>query len=72
MSKEESLQLPGVVSEILPNATYRVRLEGDHDIVAILAISGPNATLEPARGDMVLVEIKPYDLSRGRIILRLT
>ncbi len=71
MSKEQSVELPGVVSDVLPNATYRIKLDGDQEILAVFGTPGPEAIPRLACGDAVLVEVKPYDLSRGRIILRL-
>lgn len=72
MSREESAEIPSVVSEVLPNATYRVKIESDQDIVVTCDAMGPIASLPLLPGDMVLVEVQPYDLSRGRILLRLT
>lgn len=71
MPKEQLVELPGVVSDVLPNATYRIKLDGGQDIVAVVGTAGQEAIPRLACGDAVLVEVKPYDLSRGRIILRL-
>ena len=67
MPEEELLELPGVVSEALPNAMYRVKLDNNREIVAVLAekVHGPVPT--PTVGDKVLGEVKPYDLTKGRI-----
>ena len=70
MAKEEPLEIPGVVSEVLPNSLYRVTLEDDREIVADI---GEKLRQVPGRvvaGDQVLVEMTPYDLNRGRITLR--
>lgn len=70
MSKEEPLEVPGVVSEVLPNAIFRVKLDNDREIVADTDSRLHKARIEVAAGDQVIVEIMPYDLTKGRIILR--
>lgn len=70
MAKEESLEFPGVISEVLPNATFRVRLENDHEIIAQTAGKMRKHRIRVAAGDKVLVEMTPYDLTRGRITFR--
>jgi translation initiation factor IF-1 len=67
MARDELLELSGVVSEALPNAMYRVKLDNRREIVAVLAESVHGPARLPTVGDKVLVEVKPYDLTRGRI-----
>ena len=70
MSKEEQLEFPGVVTELLPNATFRVKLENDHEIVAHTAGRMRKNRIRVLAGDKVLVEMTPYDLTKGRITYR--
>src|SRR5262249_57259377 len=70
MSKEELLEFPGTVSELLPNATFRVKLENDHEIIAHTAGKMRKNRIRVLTGDKVLVEMTPYDLTKGRITYR--
>jgi translation initiation factor IF-1 len=71
MAKEDLLELPGVVSELLPNATFRVRLDtGDHEIIAHTAGKVRKNRVRVLAGGRVLVVMTPYDLSKGRITYR--
>ena len=72
MAKEELLELPGTVSELLPNATFRVKLENEHEIIAHTAGKMRKNRIRVLAGDHedMLVEMTPYDLSRGRITYR--
>jgi translation initiation factor IF-1 len=70
MAKEELLEFPGTVSEVLPNATFRVKLENDHEIIAHTAGKMRKNRIRVSAGDKVLVEMTPYDLSKGRITFR--
>jgi translation initiation factor IF-1 len=71
MAKEELLEFPGVVTELLPNATFRVRLEDrQHEIIAHTAGRIRKNRIRVLAGDKVLVEMTPYDLTKGRIIYR--
>ncbi len=70
MAKEELLEFPGEVIELLPNATFRVRLENDHEIIAHTAGRMRKNRIRVLTGDKVLVEMTPYDLTKGRIIYR--
>jgi translation initiation factor IF-1 len=67
MAKEELLEFPGMVSELLPNATFRVKLENGHEIIAHKMRKNRIRVLV---GDKVLVEMTPYDLTKGRITYR--
>jgi translation initiation factor IF-1 len=70
MSKEELLEFPGVVTELLPNATFRVQLENEHEIIAHTAGRMRKNRIRVLAGDKVLVEMTPYDLTKGRITYR--
>jgi len=70
MSKEELLEFPGVVVELLPNATFRVKLENEHEIIAHTAGKMRKNRIRVLTGDKVLVEMTPYDLTKGRITYR--
>ena len=71
MAKEELLEFPGTVSEVLPNATFLVLLEGnDHEIIAHTAGKMRKNRIRVSAGDKVLVEMTPYDLTKGRITFR--
>src|ERR1700680_4626303 len=71
MSKEELLEFPGFVVELLPNATFRVKLENEHEIIAHTAGKMRKNRIRVLTGDKVLVEMTPYDLTKGRITSRL-
>ena len=70
MAKEELLEFPGVVTELLPNATFKVKLENDHEIIAHTAGKMRKNRIRVLAGDQVTVEITPYDLTKGRITYR--
>jgi translation initiation factor IF-1 len=70
MAKEEVLEFPGVVTELLPNATFRVKLENEHEIIAHTAGRMRKNRIRVLVGDKVLVEMTPYDLTKGRITYR--
>ena len=70
LAKEELLEFPGVVTELLPNATFRVKLENDHEIIAHTAGKMRNNRIRVLAGDQVTVEMTPYDLTKGRITYR--
>ena len=70
MAKEESVELEGVVSEVLPSTTFRVALDNGHAILATLAGNMRRFRIRVLVGDRVKVEVSPYDLTRGRITFR--
>lgn len=70
MAKEDLIEFKGVVSEILPNAMFRVKLENDHEILAHTAGKMRKNRIRVLQGDTVIVEMTPYDLTKGRIIFR--
>jgi len=70
MAKEELLEFPGMVTELLPNAMFRVKLENEHEITAHTAGKMRKNRIRVLTGDRVLVEMTPYDLTKGRITYR--
>src|SRR5690606_3471167 len=70
MPKEEVLEFPGVVTELLPSAMFRVKLENEHEIIAHTAGRMRKNRIRVLTGDKVLVEMTPYDLTKGRITYR--
>ena len=70
MAKEDLLEFKGVVTEILPNAMFRAKLENDHEILAHAAGKMRKHRIRVLQGDTVLVEMTPYDLTKGRITFR--
>jgi translation initiation factor IF-1 len=68
--KEELLQFEGLVTEILPDARYRVRLDNGHQLVAYTAGRMKKNRIKTLVGDRVTVEVSPYDLEKGRLIFR--
>ncbi|MFV9930454.1 MAG: translation initiation factor IF-1 [Rickettsia endosymbiont of Haemaphysalis japonica] len=70
MSKDDLIQFTGTVLELLPNATFRVKLENDHVIIAHTSGRMRKNRIRILLGDKVMVEITPYDLTKGRVIHR--
>ena len=70
MSKEEIIEFNGTIVELLPNATFRVKLENDHEIIGYTAGKMRKNRIRILTGDKVLVEMTPYDLEKGRIVFR--
>ena len=70
MSKEEAIELEATVVEALPNAVFRVELENKHQVLAHISGKMRKNIIRILPGDRVLVEVPPYDLTRGRIIYR--
>ena len=70
MVKQDLLEFKGKVIELLPNAMFRVKLENDHEVLAHTAGKLRKNRIRILTGDNVLVEITPYDLTKGRIIFR--
>ena len=70
MTKEDLITIPGVVTEKLPNAMFRVKLENDHEIIAHTAGKMRKFRIRVMVGDTVNVEMTPYDLTKGRITFR--
>jgi len=70
MSKNDSIQVEGTVTENLPNASFKVQLENKHEVLAHISGKMRMNYIRILPGDKVLVELSPYDLSRGRIVYR--
>jgi translation initiation factor IF-1 len=70
MAKQDSIQVEGSILETLPNASFRVMLEGKHEIMAHISGKMRMNYIRILPGDKVLVELSPYDLTRGRIVYR--
>ena len=70
MAKEELLEFPGMVTELLPNAMFHVILENEHEVLAHTAGKMRKHRIRVLAGDKVLVEMTPYDLTKGRITFR--
>ena len=70
MAKEELLEFEGVVTDVLPEARYRVKLSNDHEIIAYTAGRMKKNRIRTLVGDRVTVEVTPYDLDKGRLIFR--
>ena len=70
MSKQDMLELEGVVVEALPNATFQVELENGHRVLAHISGKLRQNFIRILPGDKVTLELSPYDLTKGRIIWR--
>ena len=70
MANEQHLEMRGQVVELLPNAMFRVRLENNHEILGHTAGKMRKNRIRVLVGDEVLVELTPYDLTKGRITYR--
>ena len=70
MSKQDLLEFKGKVTDLLPNAMFRVQLENGHVVTAHTAGKLRKNRIRVLQGDNVTIEMTPYDLSKGRIIFR--
>lgn len=70
MVKEDLIEMAGTVTELLPNAMFRVKLENGHEILAHTSGKMRKNRIRVLAGDKVTVEMTPYDLTKGRIIFR--
>ncbi|MBN1622280.1 MAG: translation initiation factor IF-1 [Endomicrobiales bacterium] len=70
MAKEEKITVEGKIIEALPNAMFRVEIEGGHKVLAHICGKMRMHYIKILPGDKVKVELSPYDLTRGRIIYR--
>jgi translation initiation factor IF-1 len=68
--KEEPIEVRATVLEPLPNAMFKVQLENEHEILAHISGRMRKHFIRILPGDEVLVELSPYDLTRGRIVYR--
>ncbi len=70
MPKKETIEVEGTVKEALPNAVFRVELANGHEVLAHVSGKIRLRYIRVTPGDKVLVELSPYDLTRGRITWR--
>ncbi|MSO98798.1 MAG: translation initiation factor IF-1 [Rhodospirillaceae bacterium] len=70
MAKEDLLEFEGTITEVLPEARYRVKLVNDHDIIVYTAGRMKKNRIRTMVGDRVTVEVSPYDLDKGRMVFR--
>ena len=70
MSKEDMIELEGVVVEAMPNAMFKVEIQGGHQILAHISGKLRMNFIRKLPGDKVTVEMSPYDLTKGRITWR--
>ncbi|MBK6879181.1 MAG: translation initiation factor IF-1 [Elusimicrobia bacterium] len=70
MTKEEKIEMEGRVLEALPNAMFRLEVEGGHKVLAHISGKMRMHYIKILPGDKVKVELSPYDLTRGRITYR--
>ena len=70
MTKEDVIEMQGEVTENLPNATFRVRLEHGHVVLGHHSGKTRRHYIRPPPGDKVTVQLTPYDLTKGRIVFR--
>jgi len=68
--KEDVIKVDGIVKETLPNAMFRVAIEGGHEILAHVSGKMRMHYIRILPGAKVALELSPYDLNRGRIVLR--
>lgn len=70
MSKEDVIEMQGEVTETLPNATFRVKLENGHVVLGHISGKMRMHYIRILPGDKVTVQLTPYDLTKGRIVFR--
>jgi translation initiation factor IF-1 len=70
VAKEELLEFEGVVTDVLPEGRYRVRLSNDHELIVYTAGRMKRNKIKTLTGDRVTVEVSPYDFSKGRMTFR--
>lgn len=70
MSKQESIEQEGIVTEVLPNAMFRIKFKNKHEIIAYTSGKIKKNNIKIVAGDEVSVEMSPYDLTKGRVVYR--
>jgi translation initiation factor IF-1 len=70
MAKEDAIEVQGKVTQSLANTTFRVKLDSGHEVIAHIAGKIRKHFIRILPGDIVTVEISPYDLTKGRITFR--
>ena len=71
MAKEDTLQMEGKITEMLPNATFKVRLENGHEVLGVISGKMRMNYIRVSPGDKVTVEMTPYDLSKGLSLIHI-
>lgn len=71
MPKEETIKFEGDIVDVMPNATFKVKVETGHTILAHISGKMRQNQIRILMGDKVSVEMSPYDLTRGRITRRI-
>lgn len=71
MTKNDSIEITGKVIEVLADSKYRIELENGHIVLGYLSGRMKQNRIQVITGDSVLVELTPYDLTRGRVVRRL-
>ncbi len=70
MAKQDVIKVDGIITEILPNTTFKVRLQNGHEVLAHISGKMRLNYIKILQGDKVTVELSPYDLTKGRITYR--
>ena len=70
MAKQGPISMDGTITDTLPNAMFRVKLDNSHEILAVISGKMRMHYIKILVGDKVTVEMSPYDLTKGRIIYR--
>ncbi len=70
MSKQDAIKVDGVITEILPNTAFKVKLENGHEVLAHISGKMRMNYIKILQSDKVTVELSPYDLTKGRITYR--
>ena len=70
MAKEDTIKLEGEIVDVLPNATFKVKLENGHTVLSSVSGKMRKFEIRIRMGDRVELEVSPYDLNRGRIVRR--
>ena len=70
LAKEDTIEMEGLVNEVLPDTRFRVTLDNGHPIIAYMAGKMRKHRIRILAGDKVSIEMTPYDLSKGRITFR--
>lgn len=71
MADKELIKMEGVIIESLPNTTFKVKLESDHEVLAHISGRMRVNYIRLLPGDRVILEMSPYDLNKGRIVQRI-
>jgi translation initiation factor IF-1 len=70
MAKEDTIEMEGIVNEVMPDTRFRVGLENGHELIAYMSGRMRKHRIRILAGDKVSIELTPYDLSKGRITFR--